>query len=278
MFSLPSLNLPFWSKRKTTNCEVAPRHPTTGFFLFETKKTIYCPIPKNSSTFFKTRLIEVNGDQELLLHSQLPVHTFLRRTPKYWIHDLQRLSEPDYLSFAIIREPLERVVSAYLNKFVSARRHHPIQVQATQSFMDLIDDSIDPERSLTFRQFVRLICQQQDHELDKHWRPQTCFLQGQVDSIGWLVPQNQLDRFYPVFESHLGTEISKTRSGNRTLYKRQEAGVDVTRLSPRRLRNLGWHPEKDQFLVPELRERLIVRYEEDLALFKRACESFEAQF
>ncbi|MEC8508859.1 MAG: hypothetical protein VXZ53_17895, partial [Planctomycetota bacterium] len=162
--------------------------------------------------------------------------------------------------------------------FVSARRHHPIQVQATRSFMDLIDDSIDPERSLSFRQFVRLICKQQDHELDKHWRPQTCFLQGQVDSIGWLVPQNQLDRFYPVFESHLGTEISKTRSGNRTLYKRQEADVDVTRLSPRRLRNLGWHPEKDQFLVPELRERLIVRYEEDLALFKRACESFEAQF
>ena len=227
MFSLPSLNLPFWSKRKTTKREVAPRHPTTGFFLFETKKTIYCPIPKNSSTFFKTRLIEVNGDQELLLHSQLPIHSFLRRTPKYWIHDLQRLSEPDYLSFAIIREPLERVVSAYLNKFVSARRHHPIQVQATQSFMELID---------------------------------------------------QLDRFYPVFESHLGTEISKTRSGNRTLYKRQEAGFDVTRLSPRRLRNLGWHPEQDQLLVPELRERLIVRYEEDLALFKRACESFEAQF
>jgi hypothetical protein len=270
-------NLPFWPKNRNSKPKVVYHHPTTGYFKFDSIKVIYCPIPKNSSTFFKSRLIQANGDAEALQHSQFPLHSYLRKCSQYWVHDLNLLRESSYLKFAIVRDPLERVVSAYLNKFVAARRHHPIQAQSIQAYMDLIDASIDPELSLTFRQFVRLICQQSDADLDKHWRPQTTFMHGQASHLDWVVPQDQLNAFFPILESHLGFSISRTRPDNFTRYSRREVSEDVTRLSPRRLRNIGLNPDRESFLLPELKERLIQRFAADVELLNRSREHFLAQ-
>ena len=271
------VNLPFWPKKKPVIPKVVHRHPTTGYFKFDSIKVIYCPIPKNSSTFFKSRLIEANGDSQAQQESPFPLHAYLRKCSQYWVHDLGLLENPDFLKFAIIRDPLERVVSAYLNKFVATRRFHPIQLQSVKAYMELLDDSIDPERSLTFRQFVRLICKQSDADLDKHWRPQKTFLHRQEDFLDWLVPQDRLQDFLPVVESHLGQSISRSRPDNCTSYSKSGITEDVTRLSPRRLRNLGLQPDKEEFLLPELKERLRQRYIQDIELLDRSRDKFLAK-
>jgi hypothetical protein len=269
------VNLPFWPKKRTIRSKVIHHYPTTGFFKFDSTKVIYCPIPKNSSTFFKARLIKANGDLQAQQESPFPLHAYLRKRSQYWVHDLHLLQDPSYFKFAIVRDPLDRVVSAYLNKFVAARRHHPIQVQSIQAYRDLVDASIDPELSLTFRQFVRLICKQNDADLDKHWRPQKTFLQGQEEFLDWSVPLDRLQDFLPVLEAHLGQTIVRSRPDNSTPYTKSGLAEDVTRLSPRRLRNLRLQPDKEEFLLPELKERLRQRYFQDIELLDRSRERFE---
>ena len=243
---------------------------------FESLRVIYCPMAKNGSTYFKKALMERSEFYPEFLESGGSLHEFAFRHPRLRMRDFSRLDDSGSLSFAIVRDPIDRAVSAYLNKFVSITGNLRVARQATAAYVELVNSDFDPERLLNFRQFVRLICHQADSELDHHWRPQHTFLRDYTEKFDWLVPQHRIADFLPILESHLGDSMPRERSRNRVQYSREvPEGVDYTRWAPQRLRHQKLYPTRDVLVSPDLLEALQARFALDLDLFSHAQESFE---
>ncbi|TRW92930.1 sulfotransferase family protein [Paracoccus sp. M683] len=98
---------------------------------------------------------------------------------------------------AVLRDPYERLVSAYLNKLVIPSKREPF----AGKLLDAVwkhqreTERTDPLASITFAEFVKFVCARQDNALDQHWQSQTHHLDGADPQIvldmknmraGWL--------------------------------------------------------------------------------------------
>ncbi|MBB5412597.1 hypothetical protein HDG34_006574 [Paraburkholderia sp. HC6.4b] len=82
----------------------------------------------------------------------------------------------DWPCLAVLRDPYERVVSAYLNKFTELEElcvHELIEYIWRAQRGKVRPSSTS---SITFREFVTHLCVFPDEQLDPHWRSQSSFL------------------------------------------------------------------------------------------------------
>lgn len=99
---------------------------------------------------------------------------------------VRRLASSEYFTFTFVRDPITRVLSAYLDKIVA----QPGEVTPAQREM-----GIDPaERIPTFAEFIEMVHRQRPFDMNVHWAPQA-FLLGidkvQYDYIGRFECFNQ---------------------------------------------------------------------------------------
>jgi Sulfotransferase family len=99
-------------------------------------------------------------------------HTLPRPADVGWARVVRMLNGQAF-RFAFVRDPVRRAESAYLNKVVQWRerggRGGLRRVLRLQRALGLVED---PERELTFDQFVAALEAQSPLEMDAHWRPQ----------------------------------------------------------------------------------------------------------
>lgn len=100
------------------------------------------------------------------------------------------LVDPSYFRFTVVRNPLSRLVSAYLDKIVQAKRpawaliargQRALGVKpCTQSLLDCLcgRPALNPARSLTFREFVGQLAHEDAARLNPHFAPQSWLLRG----------------------------------------------------------------------------------------------------
>ncbi|MDR5732656.1 sulfotransferase family 2 domain-containing protein [Caballeronia sp. LZ025] len=91
----------------------------------------------------------------------------------------------DWPCIAVLRDPFERAVSAYLNKLTD--------ILAEELFVHELLDYVwraqrmrqrpDWRTSITFREFVVHLASFPDEQLDMHWRSQSSFLGGEQPSV-----------------------------------------------------------------------------------------------
>ncbi|MEH6585801.1 MAG: sulfotransferase family protein [Halioglobus sp.] len=141
------------------------------------KSIIYVEVPKTGCTLIKRILqySEVNGDLSCLFDD---VHDKVKsplKSPHYDEREfLRAMSSEATCVFSFVRNPITRLLSAYLDKIVGT----PGEITSRQAKM-----GIEPGRSCpTFHEFVELVGNQTVSDMDVHWSPQT-FLLGykQVD-------------------------------------------------------------------------------------------------
>ena len=120
-----------------TTFTLTPRH-RKRFLVNLSHKILYCPIEKNSCTLFKRILILNSEFSEQFIASTLDPHTFLKQTGLMKPENATPFQDADYLRFIIVREPLERIVSAYMNKFVRSKRYK-IALKITQDYRRQFD-------------------------------------------------------------------------------------------------------------------------------------------
>jgi len=90
----------------------------TRLFVSDERKYIYCPIPKAACSSWKLTLLRLTGkdlSNVTNIHLWRMTDKILKRALHYNTTQLEtRLKK--YFKFMFVREPLERLVSAYLDK------------------------------------------------------------------------------------------------------------------------------------------------------------------
>ncbi len=235
----------------------------------EEHRIIYCPIEKNSCTFFKQILVDNSRYAQPYRDSGLPVHDYLKQEPILRIDTLDKLASDEYLKFVVVREPIERIVSAYLNKFVT-NRASPMAVKATADYEQMFELDKPLRRLLTFHEFSRLICRQRDRDMDVHWRPQEFFVRGFLDKFDWIVPMNAIPEFLCVLEGRMGVTLPRGRTANQTSYAQLDNDELFDKKTPEELRAMEGLPRKDKLVNERMLERLSQRYRHDIELYQQA--------
>jgi len=242
-----------------------------------THQIIYCPIEKNACTFFKQMLIEHGECRNEWQDSGMDVHTFLQQSKKLRLANEKQIRDASFLRFVVVREPIERIVSAYLNKFV--RNHdYPMAQQASEQYASLGRADAQPNRLMTFRQFVDLLGIQADSDLDTHWRPQISFLSQVVECFDWIVPLNRVAEFLPVLERRMASVLPRKKTANQNLYHAYDLQQQMYDWYPDQLRDLSagnLYPDVASLVSPDIRQTLTRRFQADTELFQLACLHFQ---
>lgn len=176
------------------------------YYLYtEEKKLLYCSIPKNACTSIKAwlqGLLGLPADVDPQLDPNI-TRLMLGNYPDEYASEI--MHSDDIFKFVFVRNPWNRVVSAFINKFLSYQQHlylythdrnnHGIaefHANYHEEFVATIigticTDDASKARGISFRDFLDYLLATDDYDLDPHWKPQYRFIEGvDIDYVGKL--------------------------------------------------------------------------------------------
>ncbi len=218
-------------------------------------KYVYVETAKAACSTIKSRLHEavMRGlPKPKEIHPTLFCSPFVRpyQVPDELAEEI--LFGDSFFRFSFVREPIERVLSAYLDKI---KRPMPQRERLLKRFFP---DS-DPDYEPSFEEFVACLLKTKSvKNFDKHWRPQTTLL------------------FIPKLRYHFIGCLSRFEEDWAALLN--AAGIETASAERR---NIVWHAtaanEKlKAYISDELRESLNHIYKDDLALYADVLEGRRA--
>ena len=251
--------------------------PTRMFLYCPQHALIYAPIPKVACSSLKTWIYDCMREDMPLLPdlsglAKREFHLFL-----YWTFCLGRyynwesrniLSNPKITKFTFVRNPFDRIASAYLDKFVR-KRGNENQWEHTRPVLQKLFGRQDVDvssHSMSFRQFVQYLVEAQDNELDLHWQPMKFFIEPfKMDFVGRI--ENIAEDFARL------KEITGMQGSLKHINKShgQRAGTTdgvFTDHTPDELLSLDALPEARQLYDEQTEKGIAVRYARDFELFE----------
>lgn len=170
-------------KPKKTNSTAAQNDPILSFYqggnwdgapiVIEKKKLIFFSQPKIASTVFKQLFRRMMGLEDWMLHKEPHIpHDPAKNGLKYLLHfhpkDARAMMEsPEWTRAIFVRDPQERVLSAYLDK---AARKDGMYVYK-HCCIDDPERTCAKQASKSFQDFLELISE--ECCCDPHWKPQS---------------------------------------------------------------------------------------------------------
>ena len=228
---------------------------------------------------------------------QLPIHKYcltgLALSARPRDEAMRVLAESPTLAF--VRDPLERLRSAFVEKIV-----HPRPTDIFAPSRELLEDctrnrgidvrydttheadlgreivrfpasrAVDYQRGLTFREFIEHVCHAPHEHLDPHWRPQAAFLRLRNADV--LLPMSAIG----VALDAIGRRFGATHSAaDRTNVTRKEpAGRGVlTDVPSGELHRADLRPPVEELADDSIRGMIELRLAEDVALAKQAMQT-----
>jgi predicted negative regulator of RcsB-dependent stress response len=249
--------------------------------LVDTERKLVCvAVPQNASTFMRASVILNSRYREAYLASGDSIHKFCGGISAA-MPIAETLADADSFKFVLLREPLARTLSAYLNYFVLPKEKDAFvtlqlerTIAAAQSTLGI---PVDTGRSITFEEFVRHLAQCEDVECDVHWMPQVNMTGadlGRYDHVGTV---ENLAATLDLLASRFGYVDAETldpdmpKADERIMAFNHSLKVERPyRVLPRDLAKAGELPSPETFFTPELRELLQLRFAADIALYERA--------
>lgn len=253
--------------------------PLNSCLVSHRHKVVYLPIAKNANTTLKRMFVRLSGHpdaDEILSHN---IHRYLVShktglslydyTPEEAVNIL---SDPNYFSFTVLRNPLERTVSSYVEKFVATPSTHEGVMGVIGPAIDWVyarrSQPADYEQSITFREFVRYLHNNDDRDLDTHFKSQEGYFRNQkIDFFGTI---EKMKGTIEVLEEHFGQKIRLewiNRTGRRKPLMRRKGQAE---LLPAQIRGQRSMPHASELLTGEISGQLEQRYANDLKLWRKA--------
>jgi sulfotransferase famil protein len=165
-------------------------------------KYVFLDVPKNASSYIKLALHRMEFGNLAFEHGtsdDLHDRTYSPLLSPFQVADFPALLEdPAYLKFSVIRNPADRIKSAYIEK-VKTR-----SVDLTDIHAKLGKPLSD---AIALDEFVYAVGTQMVHEMDPHWRIQ--LFQSFRDCIDGVKVYrlDQLDRLFGDLSSHVGFDV-----------------------------------------------------------------------
>lgn len=154
--------------------------PYKNYYFSTNLKLIYLAIPKNANSFFRAVFFMHSENATGFRPLEETAVEYLRRTPaaRLRIPSVRALDDPGCTKMMILRNPFNRLVSAYLDKFVKTAANPPETARhyirgASKKLAKVITPA-----TFTFADFLRYTATLDDKQLDTHWVPQVRFLAG----------------------------------------------------------------------------------------------------
>jgi hypothetical protein len=162
--------------------------PIWQMLVLRNRKLVYNPIAKSASSSLRAAIFSMSDVPDELKAQPLDTHTTglqLGDLPREEALDI--LQDRGYVKFAVVRDPFDRLVSAYLEKFV-VNRAHPGNQFHTRNVIAAIAGRRSPapqdfERSISFAEFVDYVIAQPPESLDPHWCPQYLYLRSAIHRV-----------------------------------------------------------------------------------------------
>ena len=160
------------------------RVPLRQSMMVDDLRLVYLPIAKNACSSLKTLVAELGG---MTLAEGQDIHAVLDEDPNNLVFlnraeaDIRAaLADPGWMRFTVLRDPIDRLVSAYVEKFVIGRHAPGMRITIDPVLLRSLNrwelSEQDYDRGITFRQFAHDVLGEPPHRLDPHWRPQSLFL------------------------------------------------------------------------------------------------------
>ena len=247
--------------------------PLAQLFIARRHKIIYCPVAKSACTTFKRLMVNISNidGKELILSGDVHSATRKYRTGVRLVdleleEAMEAIASDEYFRFTVIREPYDRLVSGYIEKFLVNRMvprngfHTGPVLRAIQGMPE-----VDHERGVSFRSFVEFILCRPANSLDTHWRPQHLYLQGvNYDAVYRL---DQMDRVLADLQLRV-KGLKRINHSNRTESGTGVRVAEAVDMLPDELEPCG-QIDKRSFLDEGLLWRVHNYYREDYALYQR---------
>ena len=199
------------SKKKSTRSPAS----VTAYFPYDVQRinyvthisdrhrVVYVETPKAGCTTIKRALqiIEAGGEAGLAKNVHDRDSSPLK-TPETSAFSPQEIyTSPDLFRFCFVRNPYTRVVSAYLDKFVTnkweARRRLPKL-------------GFPPNAEISLLQFLRTIAERDPAQMDIHWMPQTVLLQPDKVRYGMIGRLESFDDDFSAIMQRIAPSFVKT--------------------------------------------------------------------
>lgn len=250
------------------------RWPYGSMMVSEQHKLMYIPVAKCACTSLKSLMVKLAGVEQAELAIQLGVHmvtdrfnTGVQLKDKPMETARAILASDEYSKFSVIRNPLERLVSAYLEKFVY-NRHSQRNLMHTRPLIIEIQGSedIDITRSISFDEFVAYIIQQDPMDLDPHWRPQHLYFRG-VRHLNRIFRLEETDKLSAWLEQQTGVKVElahKNKTRKSDLLQPEVAAMTAAQIDE--LEAI----DPASFLTAKNTAALSSYYEEDIRLYSEA--------
>mgnify|MGYP003403006954 CR=1 FL=1 len=234
-------------------------------------------IPKNATTLFKTMM--VNGDHQADYQQQnAGIHKYLRTRKEFKITDLRYFKDQEYFKFVILRNPFNRLVSAYLDKFVKLRHSDKLPELPVQKVINNVYEFLgltpNIDKSITFSQFVQYLTRMEDLQLDSHWRPQSAFLSLGLFEFDFIGQFEKLNLVIEYFENKFAFKVNQSILATShqlhiTSYGTFQNSDKLHDKYPAELRTLEKFPKAINLYTPELEHFVRQRYSKDIEIYER---------
>jgi len=241
---------------------------------FEKLGIQYHWIPKNACTFAKKTFVKYNSPEAL---NQIQADRFHEDCQDIFGSNAENLntSIKTLKPVMIFREPIERLVSCYTDKFM-------LPVVSNKPFENFIRSTISRihehhgvkgnnlRRSVTFLEFVIFVLQQPAHSLDSHWRPQNDFVSKNLH-YDFMTTENLGSNLYKLINIGSSDTVFLERS-NKSVglafdsSKRLSGHLADTLPSDIQLDKITSY---NDFLSPSLFHLLTKFYKEDYEIFSK---------
>ncbi|WP_123590287.1 sulfotransferase family 2 domain-containing protein [Salinisphaera orenii] len=252
-----------------------------NFWVSEKHKLIYLSIPKNANSYFKSLFLYNHPVAFDYVPELETANEYLSRTAKkgeLTATSATILRDKGYTKFVILRDPLARLVSAYLDKVVnSARmsRHDERRGKAYHSdgFFNEISQTLGVKvdrDTLSFSQLLRYLEKTSPFLVDKHYRAQWIFLNRiPFDYYGTM--ENIPDVLDFLKSRGLRTHSFTARSPKRTPYTKplpSGSNRNIADMPASDLRLCDRYPPAQEFFKqPATLERAAKLYKSDISIF-----------
>lgn len=245
--------------------------PGAFSLYFPDLNVYYRWIPKNSCTSVKRALSRFEDDDKARHFREGVFHAEVRRA--FGLRGGETFTPMrEARRIAVIREPLERIVSCYIDKFAAP----VMKGSSLENFaaghlaraQRMLGVAHDEERSISFAEFVWYMSQTPVVSWDGHWKPQRAFFgnQDDVESYELFAIEDTAQIWTYLGLGHDNKRYNATTSGTLDLSARSE---DYSELLPKELKSVDVKKYQN-FLSDGMLRMLMPYFNGDYALYEHA--------